>query len=87
MTPSEPDGAGPAESTNAAGSGAPALRVVTGRPTAEELAAVVVMLSSLGDQAPPPAAPPRSQWAARSRLVRAPVVAGPGAWRASALPR
>jgi hypothetical protein len=63
--------------------------VVSGQPTAEETAAVVVVLSALASQAgPDPAARPApSQWAARSRLMRAPLTPGPGAWRASALPR
>jgi hypothetical protein len=68
----------------------PALTVLSGKPTPEELAAVVVVLSAVrayrnADGAA--AAPPRSQWAARSRLLRPEVVPGPGAWRASALPR
>jgi Acyl-CoA carboxylase epsilon subunit len=29
----------------------------------------------------------RSEWSARSRLLRAPLPRGPGGWRASALPR
>lgn len=68
---------------------APALRVVSGQPTADELAAVVVVLGAASARARggPAAAPLRSQWAARSRLLRTPVAAGPGAWRASALPR
>ncbi len=65
----------------------PVLRVVRGEPTAAELAAVVVVLSS---RPGPAAAGPRQagrNWAARSRLVRDPLSSGPGAWRASALPR
>jgi Acyl-CoA carboxylase epsilon subunit len=66
-----------------------ALAVLAGQPTADELAAVVVVLAARAGAAgsgtvrPEPAA----QWAARSRLMRGPVTAGPGAWRASALPR
>lgn len=67
---------------------APALRIVAGQPTAEETAAVVVVLSALARQQPPaPPAPARSQWAARQRLLREPVSPGPGGWRASARPR
>jgi hypothetical protein len=68
---------------------APALRVVSGQPTAAELAAVVVVLGAVSARAQdrPAAAPRQSQWAAPSRLVRAPIAAGPGAWRASTLPR
>ena len=63
----------------------PALRVVRGRPTAEELAALVVALGTLAaDQpAPPPPAEP-SAWADRARALRAPLMPGPGAWQASA---
>jgi hypothetical protein len=66
-----------------------ALTIVSGRPTPEETAAVVVVLSALADQgASAPDDPPTpSQWSARSRFMRAPVAPGPGAWRASALPR
>jgi hypothetical protein len=68
---------------------APALRVVSGQPTAEELVAVVAVLGAVSARAQDRLAPAplRSQWAVPSRLVRAPIVAGPGAWRASALPR
>jgi hypothetical protein len=66
---------------------APLLRVVRGTPDDRELAAltaVVVSLSTGGDDAPPPVP---SLWRDRSAQVRAPLVAGRGAWRASALPR
>jgi hypothetical protein len=64
----------------------PLLSVVRGDPTPAELAAVVVVLAArAGD--PPAVSRPRSQWAARERLMRPPLAAGPGAWRASALPR
>jgi Acyl-CoA carboxylase epsilon subunit len=65
------------------------LTIVSGRPTAQETAAVVVVLSALASQpAPAPAdRPAGSQWAARSRFLRPPLTPGPGAWRASALPR
>ena len=63
------------------------LRVVRGTPDDAELAAltaVVLTLSGGGPQGPPPAP---SLWRDRSAAVHAPLVAGPGAWRASALPR
>jgi Acyl-CoA carboxylase epsilon subunit len=71
------------------GSGAPVplLAVTRGTPTAEELAAVVVALASRpaarasGGRGGRP-----SEWAARTRTLRATVHPGPGAWRASALP-
>jgi hypothetical protein len=75
---------------------APVLAIVAGRPTARETAAVVVVLSAripparaAQAQAGHPAGTDAgtSQWAARSRLLRAPVTPAPGAWRASGLPR
>ena len=70
----------------------PLLRVVRGDPSPEELAALVTVLaarSAAARAAAAAAAPParRSMWASRSRLVRPPLAAGPGAWRASAFPR
>jgi acyl-CoA carboxylase epsilon subunit len=69
----------------------PFLRVVRGNPTAEELAALVVVLAARPRAVP--AAPAarttvrRSTWAAPSRLLRENVWAGPGGWKRSALPR
>jgi hypothetical protein len=64
----------------------PLLRVVTGDPSPEELAALVAVLASLGGtDAPPPRRTP--VWNAPRRLVRATHRHGPGAWRASSLPR
>jgi Acyl-CoA carboxylase epsilon subunit len=66
--------------------GEPALRVIRGDATAEEIAALVaVLLSRPGDAGAPPAAA-RSAWADRSRQLRRPLRPGPGAWRRSALP-
>jgi len=67
----------------------PLLTVVRGDPTPEELAAVVVVLAGRAGQAgaAPARSAPSSHWAAKSRLLRAPLAPGPGAWRASALPR
>ena len=64
----------------------PALRVIRGDATPEEIAALVaVLLSRPGEEEVPPA-PPRSAWADRSRQLRRPLRPGPGAWRRSALP-
>ena len=67
----------------------PPLRLVRGRATPEELAAVVAVLAAAGAGAdadtPPPA--PVSGWTDRARLMRAPVSVGPAGWRASAFPR
>jgi len=63
----------------------PLLRVVSGDPSAEELAALVAVLST---RSTAPADPPRrSTWNDPSRLVRPPHTHGPGRWRESALPR
>jgi Acyl-CoA carboxylase epsilon subunit len=64
----------------------PALSVVRGAPTPEELAAVVVALAARGGQPAPAPRPRRSEWAAKSRQMRPALTAGPGAWRASGLP-
>ena len=63
----------------------PALRVVKGQPSAEELAALVAVVASLGEPARP--APRRTpEWNAARRLQRVVHRPGPGAWRASSLP-
>jgi hypothetical protein len=68
----------------------PALTVVRGNPSAEEVAALVVVLAR-ARRAPTAlvtAGPGgRSEWSSRSRMLRTPLERGPGAWRASALPR
>ena len=65
---------------------APLLRVVRGEPSPEELAAVVAVVfarrRATGAE-PAPAAP--SLWAAPQ--LRPALSGGPGAWRASGLPR
>jgi hypothetical protein len=62
------------------------LRVVKGEPTAEELAALVGVLASLGGPAvtPPPPAP---VWNSPRRLHRVVPPHGEGGWRSSGLPR
>ncbi|MDP9220966.1 MAG: acyl-CoA carboxylase subunit epsilon [Actinomycetota bacterium] len=64
---------------------APLVRVLRGRPTDEELAALVAVLlartATDGQDSPPP-----SLWRDHTALLRAPLMAGRGAWRASALP-
>ncbi len=64
--------------------GPPVLEVVSGHPTAAELAAVVVVLSALSQPsvAGPTAAP--SGWTDRSAGVRTTLRPGPTAWRLSA---
>lgn len=65
----------------------PLLRVVRGGPSAEEIAALVAVLSSLGGPPAdePPATQPGSVWARPDRLLRPSV--HPTGWWASALPR
>ena len=64
----------------------PLVAVTRGAPTHDELAALLVVLARR------PAAPPsrgdagRTEWSAKSRMMRAALRPGPGAWRASALP-
>jgi hypothetical protein len=70
----------------------PVLSITRGNPSAEQLAAVVTVLSGLSArmeqaQPPGPAQAERSEWSARYRLMRVPLHRGPGGWRASALPR
>ncbi len=62
----------------------PLLRVVSGDPTPEELAALVAVVAAAGASGTPDAPTPRSEWSARHRLVRVPHRHGAGAWRASA---
>ena len=59
----------------------PLLRVVRGEPTAEELAALVAVVTARS--AAGQAAKPRSVWTNRTLLVRRCAAPGPGAWRTS----
>lgn len=64
----------------------PALRIVNPDATPEEIAALVAVFSALGDGGDTPRPKPRV-WNHPDRLVRATYHSGPGAWRASGLPR
>jgi len=64
----------------------PFLQVVRGDATPEEIAALVAVIAALGPSTRP-APRPRSSWADPVRSLRTPLHPGPGAWRASALPR
>ena len=59
----------------------PLLRVVRGKPTDDELAALVTVVTAR--MSAPPKATPRTAWTDRSRLVRSCPSPGQGAWRAS----
>jgi hypothetical protein len=61
----------------------PLLRIVSGSPTAEELAALTVVVAALSQRRPRRRATPVGAWASRADAVRTPVQAGPGGWRAS----
>ena len=66
----------------------PFLRVVKGNPSDEEIAALVAVLqasAAAADSAP--RGQPVSEWSAPHRLLGTMVAPGPGAWRASSLPR
>ncbi|MBV9856792.1 MAG: acyl-CoA carboxylase subunit epsilon [Streptosporangiaceae bacterium] len=66
----------------------PALRVVRGDASPEEIAALVVALAALRrDSEPGRNTTARSVWNDRSRLLRSPVHPSPDGWRRSALPR
>ena len=63
----------------------PYLRVVSGSPSADELAVVVAVLSTRSSAQPE--VPAFSLWARKSRSIRPSQRPGYGAWRASAMPR
>jgi hypothetical protein len=70
--------------------GPPALRIVKGNPSAEEIAAVVAAVAAARNAPAVQASVAgqiRSRWSSRSRLLRQPLAHGSGGWRASALPR
>ena len=89
--PNKTHGADPSSQASPAASGTrPLISVVRGQPTDAELAAVVTVLAARAAAAAAVAAPARasrSSWSNASRLMREPIVPGPGAWRRSALPR
>jgi hypothetical protein len=65
-------------------------RVVRGEPDDAELAALAVVLAaaaSAGSSAEPAGRRARSVWLDRAAQLRRPQHPGPGAWRASTLPR
>jgi len=67
----------------------PEFAIIRGDASPDEIAAIVAVLSARLESARAPDAGQtvRSEWSARSRLLRAPLQRGPGAWRADALPR
>jgi Acyl-CoA carboxylase epsilon subunit len=84
VTESSPE----ADAESAPAEARPALMVVDGNATAEEVAALVAVVQGMASAAAA-AEPPvrrRSTWADPARRVRRPLAAGPGGWRASSLP-
>ncbi|WP_084963636.1 acyl-CoA carboxylase subunit epsilon [Thermoactinospora rubra] len=63
------------------------LRIIKGDATAEEVAALAVVLSLRRQEPEPPAAPSRGSWRSPARAMRKPLFPGKSAWRDSALPR
>ena len=66
----------------------PALRVVSGSPTAEELAVVTALVSAAatagdGGRDGDAPTPPRGTWSDPARAVRETLRPGPNAWRSS----
>ena len=61
----------------------PLLTVVKGDPTAEELAALTVVVAALSQRRPRRRPSPVGAWASRTDAVRTPLQPGPGGWRAS----
>jgi hypothetical protein len=65
--------------------GRPALKIVSGSPTPEELAALMaVVAAAAGDGDEPVPGVRRGVWNDPLRQHRPPLVPGPNAWRASA---
>lgn len=64
------------------------LFLVKGDATPEEVAALTVVLQGVAAASAPAEEPQTaSEWSAHRRKLRASYPAGPGGWRASALPR
>ncbi|MCZ2823748.1 MULTISPECIES: acyl-CoA carboxylase subunit epsilon [unclassified Modestobacter] len=61
----------------------PLLQVVRGEPSAEELAALTVVVAALSQRRPRRRPTPVGVWAERADVLRRPLLAGPGGWRAS----
>jgi hypothetical protein len=59
------------------------LRVVTGEPSAEELAALTVVVAALARRRARRRPRPVGAWSSRADVVRTPLQPGPGAWRAA----
>jgi hypothetical protein len=65
----------------------PVLSVIRGEPTPDELAALLVVLANRRQARPADSAKRPSLWSSPGQTLHAPLFPGPGAWRASGLPR
>ena len=63
----------------------PLLKVIDQHATPEDIAAIVAVFAALGSASEAPKKKERSLWA--TPQLRTPLHPGPGAWRASGLPR
>ena len=61
----------------------PLLRVVRGEPSAEELAALTVVLAAMSGRRERRKVTPVGAWASHADAHRQPLRPGPGGWRAS----
>jgi hypothetical protein len=61
----------------------PLLRIVKGEPTAEEVAALTVVVAALSQRRPRRRPTPVGAWASRADAVRTALQPGPGGWRAA----
>jgi hypothetical protein len=61
----------------------PLLRVVKGEPTAEELAALAVVVAAMSQRRPRRRPVPIGAWASYGDAHRNPLRTGPGGWRAA----
>ena len=63
------------------------IQIVRGEPSAEELAALTVVVAALSQRRPARRRPqPVGSWSARAGVLRRPLQAGPGGWRAAGSP-
>lgn len=61
---------------------------IDGNATEEEVAAILALVTTLGNENVEEASPHAvNLWAAKGRMTRPSVRPGPGAWRASTMPR
>jgi hypothetical protein len=64
----------------------PLLRVVRGEPTAEELAALTVVVAALSQRRERRRPTPAGAWASFARTHRRPLRSGEGGWQATGRP-